>query len=135
MPTKLTEIEGIGDAYAARLEAAGVRSCEQLLRKGGKPKGRANLAESSGLGSKRILNWVNRADLARIDGVGSEYADLLEWSGVDTVPELAQRSPRSLHAKMIAVNKQKKVVRNPPGLKQVESWVKQAKSLPRAITY
>jgi len=35
---------------------------------------------------------VNHADLCRIDGVGSEYADLLEAAGVDTVPELAQRN-------------------------------------------
>jgi len=53
------------------------------------------------------MNWVNRADLARVKGVGSEYADLLENSGVDTVPELAQRNPSNLYHKMIEVNEKK----------------------------
>lgn len=135
MPTKLTEIEGIGPAYATALENAGIKSCEQLLKKGGSPKGRASIAEASGMSAKRILSWVNRADLARVSGVGSEYADLLECAGVDTVPELAQRNAKSLHAKMIAVNKDKQLVRNPPSAKQVEDWIRQAKALPRAISY
>jgi predicted flap endonuclease-1-like 5' DNA nuclease len=135
MPVKLTEIEGIGPAYAAALENAGVSSIEQLLKKGGSPKGRAALAEASGMSAKRILGWVNRADLARIKGVGSEYADLLEFAGVDTVPELAQRNAKNLHAQMLAVNEERKLVRNPPTQAQVADWIEQAKQLPRAVTY
>jgi len=84
---------------------------------------------------KLILEWVNHVDLFRIRGVGSEYSDLLEAAGVDTVMELAQRNPEHLLEKMTAVNAEKKLVRRLPVLSQVQSWVEQAKSLPRQITY
>jgi hypothetical protein len=38
-----------------------------------------------------ILEWVNRADLYRTREVGSQYCDLLENAGVDTVVELSKR--------------------------------------------
>jgi predicted flap endonuclease-1-like 5' DNA nuclease len=133
--TKLADIEGVGPAYAAKLEAAGVSSTEALLKMGGAPKGRKEIAEKSGLSEAKILEWVNRVDLARIKGVGSEYSDLLEASGVDTVVELGNRKPENLFAKMNEVNTAKKLVRKMPTLTQVTDWVKQAKELPRAVSY
>ena len=133
--TKLESIEGIGEKYADQLREAGVGSQESLLGKGANPKGRKELAEATGISGKLILKWVNRADLARIKGVGEEYADLLEYSGVDTVPELAQRNPENLFAKMTEVNEAKKLVRSMPSAKQVAEWVAQAKELPRIMTY
>ncbi|MFK8014283.1 MAG: DUF4332 domain-containing protein, partial [Gammaproteobacteria bacterium] len=124
--TKLTEVEGIGATYAEKLIAAGCTTQEQLLTDCAKPAGRKALAEKSGIGDKYILKWANRADLARVKGVGSEYADLLECAGVDTVPELAQRNAANLHAKMEEVNEEKKLVRAMPSASQVEGWVAQA---------
>ncbi|MDD2580046.1 MAG: DUF4332 domain-containing protein [Clostridia bacterium] len=133
--TKLSEIEGIGAVYEEKLKAAGIKSIEDLLEKGRTKKDRVNLTEISGVSDKLILEWLNRADLARVKGIGSEYADLLEASGVDTVPELARRSPQNLVEKMAEVNEAKKLVRRLPVLSQVESWVAQAKELPRALEY
>jgi predicted flap endonuclease-1-like 5' DNA nuclease len=81
------------------------------------------------------LKWVNRADLARIKGIGEEYADLLEVAGVDTVPELAQRNAENLYNKMVEVNAEKKMVRQIPTKSKVEDWVKQAKELDPVVTY
>ncbi len=132
---KLAEIEGVGPAYAAKLVAAGVKSTDELLKAGGTPKGRKELAEKSGISEKSILEWVNHVDLFRIKGVGSEYSDLLEEAGVDTVVELANRKPENLLAKMVEVNAAKKLVRKMPVLSQVTDWVKQAKELPRMVSY
>ena len=132
---KIADIEGIGPSYAAKLSEAGIVTTEALLKKGGDPKGRKAIASDSGLSEKLILGWVNRADLTRIKGVGSEYADLLECCGVDTVPELKGRSAKNLHAKMVEVNAQKKLVRKVPTESQVSDWVEQAKTLPRAVNY
>jgi len=93
------------------------------------------LAEASGLSGKLLLGWINRADLFRVKGIGEEYADLLEKAGVDTVPELAQRSPANLTKKMVEVNEKKKLVRKVPVQSMVEGWVAQAKKLPRKIHY
>jgi len=98
-------------------------------------KERDGLAEKSGIGEKMILKWANHADLYRIKGIGGEYAELLEAAGVDTVPELAQRKPENLIAKMIEVNETKKLVRKLPTKDQVADWVKQAGKLPRALEY
>ncbi len=132
---KLSEIEGIGEAYAAKLEEAGITSLENLLQSCCEKKGRKEIAEKSGLTEKQILNWVNRADLARIKGVSTQYADLLKFSGVDTVPELAQRKAENLQIKMTELNEEKSLVRKVPTTSQVEDWVAQAKELPRVITH
>jgi predicted flap endonuclease-1-like 5' DNA nuclease len=133
--TKLSVIEGIGDVYAGKLAEAGVNSIEKLLEIGGNKTSRKEIADKMGVSPKLVLNWVNRADLNRIKGISTQYADLLEVAGVDTVPELAQRKPENLHQKMTDVNKTKKLVRQVPALSQVEDWVAQAKKLPRAVNY
>lgn len=132
---KLAAIEGIGDVYAAQLEAAGVSSIEALLTRGGTPKGRRELAEKADIPQTLILDWVNRSDLFRIKGIGEEYSDLLEIAGVDTVPELAQRNPENLRTALADANRKRKVVRKLPSQRDVSSWVAQAKELPRVVTY
>lgn len=131
----LLKIEGIGSKYAEKLAKVGLKSTEGLLKTGATPQGRKKLAESADISPDLILEWVNHADLFRIKGVGEEYSDLLEEAGVDTVPELANRNAQNLVAKMEEVNKAKKLVRKLPVLSQVESWIKQAKELPRVIQY
>lgn len=132
---KIIDIEGIGTAIAQKLKKAGVASTQSLLKQGATAKGRNVIAEKSGLSEKQILEWVNRADLFRIKGVGEQYSDLLENAGVDTVPELAHRKAENLHQKMMEVNQQKRLVRSLPSVSQVEEWISQAKQLPRIVTY
>ena len=133
--TKLLEVEGIGPKFAEKLKVKGVRSAEDLLKKGSTPKGRKELAEKTGIGDALILEWVNHVDLFRIKGVGSEYSDLLEEAGVDTVVELAQRNAANLFKKMVEVNVAKKLVRKMPVESQVENWIAQAKKLERVVKY
>ncbi|HEY9078245.1 MAG TPA: DUF4332 domain-containing protein [Anaerolineaceae bacterium] len=132
---KIVEIEGIGNSYAAKLEAAGIPTIEALLEKGSTPKARKELAAKTGIDEKLILTWVNHADLFRIKGIGSEYADLLEFAGVDTVPELANRNAENLLDKITAINTEKKLVRRLPSKADIESWIEQAKNLPRLVNY
>lgn len=131
----LKDIEGIGPVYAEKLVKAGIKSVEALLSAGATPKGRTELEEKSGIAHKLILEWVNHADLFRIKGVGSEYSDLLEEAGVDTVVELANRNAENLFKKMVEVNAEKKLVRQLPTQAKVTDWVAQAKALPRLVSY
>ena len=75
------------------------------------------------------------ADLMRVSGVGSEYSELLEAAGVDTVKELRNRNAENLAAKMAEVNEQKKLTRAVPSQKVVEGWVEQAKTMEPLITH
>jgi predicted flap endonuclease-1-like 5' DNA nuclease len=131
----LATVEGIGEAYRTKLSEAGITTTQALLDRGKTPKGREELANATGISEKRILEWVNHIDLFRIQGIGSEYADLLEEAGVDTVPDLARRNPQNLHQTLVQTNQEKNLVRQVPGASQVESWVNQAKALPRVIVY
>jgi predicted flap endonuclease-1-like 5' DNA nuclease len=134
-PKGLKYIEGIGDVYRVKLFEAGIRTVEDLLEEGSTVQGRKEIAEQTGISSTLLLTWINHADLYRIHGIGPQYAELLEAAGVDTVPELAQRIPANLLESMGTANAQKKRVRHLPALAQVESWVTQAKELPRRINY
>ena len=131
----LKDVEGIGPKNAGKLEKAGVGSTDSLLKIGGTPAGRKEIATKSGISESLILEWVNHVDLYRIKGVGSEYSDLLEEAGVDTVVELAQRNATNLITKIAEVNTSKKLVLKLPTKDQVEDWISQAKKLPRAIKY
>lgn len=133
--SKLSVIEGVGEAYEAKLNAAGVKSVEALLELCSSPKGRADLAEKTGLSEKLVLKWANHADLMRVKGIGGEYSELLEAAGVDTVPELANRKPENLYKKMQEVNEAKSLVRRLPTEAQIAGWVKQAAALPRVMKY
>jgi predicted flap endonuclease-1-like 5' DNA nuclease len=132
---KLTTIEGIGTSGAAKLAKAKVGSTTSLLARGATAAGRKELATATGVSEKVLLEWVNRADLMRITGVGEEYSDLLEAAGVDSVPELGKRKPANLTAAMAELNARKKLVRQLPTENMVAGWVVQAKKLPKIVTH
>lgn len=131
----IVDVEGIGQIYADKLEAVGIKTTDSLLEQGATPKGREDLETATGIGHALILKWVNRVDLYRINGVGSEYSDLLEIAGVDTVPELAQRNAANLTATLAEANAARNLVRRLPTLEMVTDWIEQAKSLPRVVQY
>jgi len=135
MAKGIESIEGIGPKLGKALRAAGVRSVDGLLKAGADKKSRAALADKTGISEKRILKCVNMADLFRINGVASQYAELLEGAGVDTVKELKHRNAENLAAKMAEVNEAKNLVRRPPSAAVVSDWVAQAKKLPGVVTY
>ncbi|MCB1741471.1 MAG: DUF4332 domain-containing protein [Gammaproteobacteria bacterium] len=135
MNYKIIDIEGIGAAYGEKLGAADIPTTASLLDACASPKGRQALASKTGISEKLLLKWANMADLMRISGVGSEYSELLEAAGVDTVKELRNRRADNLAAKMAEVNELKKLTRSVPSVKSVADWIEQAKTLDPKITY
>ncbi len=135
MAYKIDQIEGIGSVYAEKLEAAGVKTTDDLLDKADSKKGREKLAEETGISEKLILKWANHADLFRIKGVAGQFAELLEAAGVDTVKELRHRVPANLHAKLVEVNEAKNLCNRVPAETEVAKMVEQAKELEPRIQY
>lgn len=135
MSYKIDVIEGIGEVYAEKLTAVGIKTTEELLAKCATPKGRKDLGEETGISDKLILKWTNHADLMRINGIGGQFAELLEAAGVDTVKELKHRVPANLKAKLDEVNAVKNLVNRVPNLPEVEKMIEQAKELEAVITY
>ena len=131
----IIEVEGIGPVMAEKFVAAGIKDTDALLENCLTAKQRAALAEKTAISEKLVLKFANMVDLFRISGVGSEFSELLEAAGVDTVPELANRKPANLVAAMAKVNEEKKLTRRVPTEAEVTKWVAQAKELPRMLTY
>lgn len=132
---QVEKIEGIGRVYAGKLSDVGIHTTADLLEAGASREGRQELAERSGISEKLILGWVNRADLMQLPGVGEELSDLLELAGVDTVEELRQRNPESLHQDILSVSEQRKAVRRVPSLAEVTGWIEIAQQTPAVVTY
>lgn len=133
---KIEEIEGIGPAYAAKLAAAGVTTTDGLLERGANPSGRTTLESATGIDHALLLEWVNHADLMRIKGVGSEYSDLLEAAGVDSLAELAQRNAANLATTFQEVDAARpNIVRRVPTESEIQSWIDQSKALPKVVEH
>ena len=122
-------------AQFVRLIAVGIKDTDVLLEKCAKKKGRKDLAEETGISPKLILTWTNHVDLYRIQGVGPQFAELLEAAGVDTVKELKHRKAENLQPKLEEVNNQKNLVNRVPALKEVEKMIAQAAELPPVMEY
>ena len=135
MSYKIVDIEGIGPAYAEKLSMAKIKTTKDLLDVCDSAKGRASVSQKTGINEGQLLKWTNLADLMRVSGIGSEYSELLEATGVDTVKELRNRNAANLASKMQEVNSTRKLTRTTPSQKVVEKWISNAAKLPSVITY
>ena len=135
MDYKIIDIEGIGDVYAEKLIAAGINKVSELLDKCAAPKGRQALAEATGISEKLILKWTNHADLFRINGVGPQFAELLEAAGVDTVKEFRHRVAENLQPKLEETNAAKNICNRVPAVSEIQKMIDQAKGLEPKMTY
>ena len=135
MSYKIEEIQGIGPAYKEKLAKAKVATTDDLLKMCCEPAGRKTISETTGLSEGHLLTWSNMADMMRISGVGPQFAELLEASGVDTVKELQHRNAENLATKMSEVNTEKNLANATPAASTVQEWIDQAKSLEPTIKY
>lgn len=90
---------------------------------------RAELAKTVGVEPAQLTEWINRADLMRLNGVGTEMANLLEECGVDSTKELQHRIAANLHTKLKEVNDQKHITHHAPTEAQVAAWITEAKTM------
>ncbi len=135
MAVLIGKLRGMSYDLEAKLLERGLRTTDQFLEVARTPAGRKELAEYGVVDPQVILELANRADLARVDGIGGVFSDLLEHAGVDTVKELATRRPDNLYATLVETNAGKRFAGRAPTRNAVESWVAQAKTLPPVLEY
>jgi len=133
--TKLTSIEGIGEAYSQTFGKIGIFTTEELVLRGATDESRRLLSSATGFSPKLILDWVIQADLFRIDGVGGEYAELLMIAGVNSIPSLSKQKPNQLFGLLNKINEERKLVRKLPSVNQLSNWVAEAKLLPKIVNH
>lgn len=134
MSLSITELHGVNKEISEKLKAAGLSNSDKLLAAMAEPQDRKAWAAKLEISERVLLELANRADLARVDGIGAAYSDLLEYAGVDTIAELATRNPDNLLQKLIDVAAEHGIGRLPTQ-EEVYDWVAQAKDLGRGIYY
>ncbi len=131
----IAAIESMDHRDATKLRKVGIRTTDALLKIAATRTGRRRLARDTALSEGEILAWVNRADLMRIKGIGSEYADLLEAAGVDTIRELRRRNPDRLLLAMTDLNLRRRLIRRLPTNGMVTGWIEAAKGIEPLVTH
>ncbi|HKZ25631.1 MAG TPA: DUF4332 domain-containing protein [Acidimicrobiia bacterium] len=134
MPS-IDAIDGLGHDYATKLRKNRIRTTEALLKRAATRRGRTELANHIGVSDSIVLRWVNRADLMRVKGVGSEYAAVLEIVGVDTIKELRRRKAKALTAAITEANEERHLLRRLPTEGMVSAWVATAAELEPLVRY
>lgn len=129
MATSVSTIKGVNEELAAKLKEARVTNTDHLLEAAMKPGDRRELAKKVGVSASQLLELVNRADLARIRGIGDVFANLLEDAGVDSVKELARRRPDHLHEALLKANETAQRVGRVPNVEMITGWIDEAKRL------
>lgn len=129
MVHSIQHVEGVGAQYAEKLAKAGVATTFDLLLLCGTLEGRRSTSQITGIHESMLLKWAHMADLMRISGVGGQFAELLEASGVDNVNQLCARNAASLSYRMREVNKRRRLTRLNPSADVVSRWIDQARQL------
>lgn len=131
---KIKTVEYIGEKYGERLCQCGIATLRQLREKGATQHGRKVISQLTGIDAALINAWVIRADLSRVRGVGSQYADLLSWSGVQSIAALAKSNATVLYTQMALANHSKMLVKQFPTFHTVMNWINNANTLNRQLS-
>jgi predicted flap endonuclease-1-like 5' DNA nuclease len=96
---------------------------------------REALARTSKIAPELLTSLVQRADMARVNGIGAVFGRILEELGIRDVGALAAQEPQALHAQARQHSRAERLARRSPTPEEVTSWVEQARSLPKLVTY
>ena len=133
MTHKIGEIKDLDPGMQAKLEQAHIHTVEDLLNATNTPQQRTALSKQLNVASSQMTDWINRADLMRLKGVGKEMANLLEESGVDSCKELQHRKPDKLQAKLKEINDAKHLTHHAPTMAQVEEWITESSTFAHQV--
>ncbi len=123
MPETIANIKGLTAEVQKKLESQGIMTTDDLLTHTATPSTRASLAKTIAVNPSDLTEWINRADLMRLKGVGKEMANLLEEAGVDSTKELQHRRADNLYERLHALNDEKHITHHAPSLQQVQEWI------------
>ncbi|MBN1792116.1 DUF4332 domain-containing protein [Candidatus Woesearchaeota archaeon] len=118
------DLEGIGPKYSKALQTIGILDTYQLWK-----ANPVNVSHKTGAPLTTVKSWQNMAELASINGIGPQYAELLERSGIHSIDQLKSYNAN----KLLNLVQQKQdslninIQGNTPGIPLVENWIDQAR--------
>ena len=130
----ITEIEGIGPGYKAKMDQNfGINNVMDFIEKGATKTGRKQIAKALKVDEKVVSRWIRMADLTRVSGIRGHFAELIEAAGIESIGHLAAQDPKELTAILVDVNKKQNHSRIDPTLEMVDDWVSKAKGLEEMV--
>jgi predicted flap endonuclease-1-like 5' DNA nuclease len=131
----ISKLRGLTSPVRAVLKSRRVTTCQQLLRAAARVEDRLRLARETGLDLSALLTLVQRADMARVNGIGTVFGRMLEDLGITDVALLAAQRPAELHERLRRYNQEERIARRSPTPEEVTEWVDQARELAPLISY
>ncbi|MDF1547798.1 MAG: DUF4332 domain-containing protein [Bacteroidales bacterium] len=134
-PNKIADFPGISNDTVDKLEKIGIKNTEKLYNSILTKSKRQNLADSTGISDKEILELTKLTDLSRIKWVGVTFARMLYDLEIDTAEKASKSDPVELHARINQLNKEKNIYKGHIGLNDIKIFVNAAKEIPLEIEY
>lgn len=134
-PFPLREFRDINSEYVEKLAAMGIQNVKQMLKVGQTERGRAALAEETGVAGDVIFELVKLSDLARIPGVKGIRARLYHDAGVDTMEKMAEWEPEELREMVARFVERTGFEGITPLPAEARFTIAQARSLPKIVEY
>jgi predicted flap endonuclease-1-like 5' DNA nuclease len=131
----ISKLRGLASLMRAVLKGRRITTCQQLLRAAARAEDRARLTRETNLDPAALLALVQRADMARVNGIGTVFGRMLEDLGINDVALLAAQRPADLHVRLRRYNQEERIARRSPTPEEVAEWVEQARQLTPLISY
>ncbi len=132
----ISKLRGLVARTRSALKRQRINTCGQLLRAAADAERRARLARDTSLDPGVLLTLMQRADMARVNGIGTVFGRMLEDLGINDVALLAAQRPADLlHVRLWRYNQEERIARRSPTPEEVAEWVEQARRLTPLISY
>ena len=131
----ISKLRGVPLQARLALKVQWITTCDQLLAAAAVAEDREALARAMRIAPEILADLVQRADLARVNGVGAVFGLMLEELGIRDVQTLARQDAEVLHARLREHNGRERLARRSPTPEEVNDWVGQARGLPKLVTY
>jgi hypothetical protein len=125
---RLEDAYWIETQYRRELPKVGIATFDDLFSKTGQKKEMDELALRLLIPKETLIQWVEKARLVQLKGLGVENLRLLEGVGIDSISALAKENPEILYDRIEQVSRE----RGLPEKAKIRIWVREARKTVRS---
>lgn len=131
---KLTKLKGIGKNVENRLLSKDISDLVSLRQNTKEPEKRHKLAQEIKVKDQTLYFWSKQADLMRVEGIDTDWAELLVRAGVRNVGDLAKIDEVNLK-KLLEVYSKNYLTDHDevPNLEKLKDWKAEASQLENTL--
>lgn len=110
------KIEGIGPSYENKLITVGIKTIEDLQQ-----MNIDKTSEKTGISQKLLRTWQSMAILQQIEGIGSQFSEVLVKMGITNIETLMQSNPEEIQVKIEEYQKTG-IIPNTATIEEIRGW-------------